>query len=73
MLEYAQRAISTPGMRDGLFWASAPDEPPSPFGPFIAEISALLAGKEVGDAYRGYYYRVLTGRPSTPQGAPTTM
>ena len=70
VLEYAQRAISTPGTRDGLFWASAPDEPPSPFGPFIAEISALLAGKEVGDAYRGYYYRVLTGQTEhAPGGA----
>ena len=47
--EYAQRVISAPGERDGLYWASAPDEPPSPFGPFIAEVSALLEGKERGD------------------------
>jgi Protein of unknown function (DUF2950) len=59
VLEYAQRLISAPGERDGLFWASAPGEPASPFGPFIAEISALLEGKERGDPYRGYYYRVL--------------
>jgi hypothetical protein len=59
VLEYAQRVVSTAGERDGLFWASAPGEPVSPFGPFIAEISALLAGKELGDPYRGYYYRVL--------------
>jgi hypothetical protein len=59
VLEYAQRVISTPGERDGLYWASGPDEPASPFGPFIAEISALLEGKELGDPYRGYYYRVL--------------
>ncbi|MGH6900656.1 MAG: DUF2950 domain-containing protein [Geminicoccaceae bacterium] len=59
VLEYAQRVISTNGQRDGLYWASAPGEPVSPFGPFIAEISALLEGKELGDPYRGYYYRVL--------------
>jgi hypothetical protein len=59
VLEYAQRVISTAGERDGLFWASAPGEPASPFGPFIAEISALIQGKELGDPYRGYYYRVL--------------
>jgi hypothetical protein len=59
VLEYAQRVISTAGERDGLFWASAPGEPVSPFGPFIAEISMLLQGKELGDPYRGYYYRVL--------------
>jgi Protein of unknown function (DUF2950) len=59
VLEYAQRVISTAGERDGLFWASAPGEPPSPFGPFIAEISVFIQGKELGDPYRGYYYRVL--------------
>jgi Protein of unknown function (DUF2950) len=59
VLEYAQRVISSAGEKDGLFWASAPGEPASPFGPFVAEISALLAGKELGDPYRGYYYRVL--------------
>jgi hypothetical protein len=59
VLEYAQRVISTAGQRDGLYWASAPGEPVSPFGPFIAEISMLLEGKELGDPYRGYYYRVL--------------
>jgi hypothetical protein len=70
VLEYAQRVISAPGERDGLYWASAPGEPVSPFGPFIAEISALLEGKEVGDAYRGYYYRVLTGQTEhAPGGA----
>jgi hypothetical protein len=70
VLEYAQRVISTAGEMDGLFWASAPDEPASPFGPFIAEISALLVGKELGDPYRGYYYRVLNGQTEhAPGGA----
>jgi hypothetical protein len=70
VLEYAQRVISTPGQRDGLYWASAPGEPVSPFGPFIAEISMLLEGKELGDPYRGYYYRVLKGQTEhAPGGA----
>jgi hypothetical protein len=70
VLEYAQRVVSTAGERDGLYWASAPGEPVSPFGPFIAEISALLEGKAVGDAYRGYYYRVLKEQTeSAPGGA----
>ena len=70
VLEYAQRVISTPGQRDGLYWASAPGEPVSPFGPFIAEISALIQGKELGDPYRGYYYRVLKGQTEhAPGGA----
>jgi Protein of unknown function (DUF2950) len=70
VLEYAQRVISTSGERDGLYWASAPGEPVSPFGPFIAEISMLLEGKELGDPYRGYYYRVLKGQTEhAPGGA----
>jgi Protein of unknown function (DUF2950) len=70
VLEYAQRVISTAGERDGLYWASAPGEPVSPFGPFIAEISMLLEGKELGDPYRGYYYRVLKGQTEhAPGGA----
>jgi Protein of unknown function (DUF2950) len=70
VLEYAQRMISAAGERDGLFWASAPGEPASPFGPFIAEISALVEGKELGDPYRGYYYRVLKGQTEhAPGGA----
>jgi hypothetical protein len=68
--EYAQRVLSTSGERDGLYWASAPGEPVSPFGPFIAEISVLLQGKELGDPYRGYYYRVLKGQTEhAPGGA----
>jgi Protein of unknown function (DUF2950) len=69
VLEYAQRVISTPGQRDGLYWASAPGEPVSPFGPFIAEISALIQGKELGDPYRGYYYRVLKGQTEHAPGS----
>jgi hypothetical protein len=70
VLEYAQRVISTAGQRDGLYWASAAGEPVSPFGPFIAEISMLLEGKELGDSYRGYYYRVLKGQTEhAPGGA----
>jgi Protein of unknown function (DUF2950) len=68
VLEYAQRVISSGGERDGLFWASAPGEPVSPFGPFIAEISALIEGKELGDPYRGYYYRVLKGQTERAPG-----
>jgi Protein of unknown function (DUF2950) len=68
VLEYAQRVISAAGEQDGLFWASAPGEPASPFGPFIAEISALIEGKEVGDPYRGYYYRVLKGQTEQAPG-----
>jgi hypothetical protein len=33
---YARRLFSTPGQRDGLFWPTTADEPPSPLGPLAA-------------------------------------
>ena len=38
-LEYAQKFVSTPGKRDGLYWPDAPDEE-SPIGPFVTKENA---------------------------------
>lgn len=62
VLQYAQKIVSTPGRRDGLYW---PDEAAvegevSPFGPLVAEGADYLKGHVVGDPYRGYYFRILT-------------
>ena len=38
--EYAQRLMSTPGKRDGLYWQTGPDEPLSPLGPLVARAQA---------------------------------
>jgi hypothetical protein len=60
---YARRLFSTPGQRDGLFWPTAPDEPPSPLGPFAAAASAGgYAQPRPGDApqpFRGYLFRIV--------------
>ena len=40
LAEYAQKFISTPGMHDGLYWETTPDEDPSPLGPLVAEARA---------------------------------
>jgi hypothetical protein len=56
---YAQRMISSPGRKDGLYWPADGDE--SPFGELAAEASA--EGYKVGASpqpYHGYYYRILT-------------
>jgi len=37
LAEYAEKFISTPGMHDGLYWETAPDEDPSPLGPLVAQ------------------------------------
>jgi hypothetical protein len=72
VLEYAQKIGSTPGKQDGLYWPADPDkgEEVSPFGPLIASAADYLKGHHVGDAYRGYHFRILTRQGhSAPGGA----
>ena len=37
LLQYAAKFMSTKGKRDGLYWATTADEPPSPLGPLLAQ------------------------------------
>ncbi len=60
---YAQKFKSTPGMKDGLYWASAENEPASPFGPLVAEAHAEGYVKNKAaepHPFHGYYFRILT-------------
>jgi hypothetical protein len=60
---FAQRAVSTPGKRDGLYWPTAPNAPESPLGPAFADARP-------GQAYHGYRYRLLTEQgKDAPGGA----
>ncbi len=60
---YAAKGLSTPGKRDGLYWASLPGEPESPLGPAFADARP-------GQPYHGYAFRILTAQgPSAPGGA----
>lgn len=66
---YAQRVVSSPGKKDGLFWRD--DRDPSPLGDLAAQASAegYRAG-EPAAPYHGYYYRILKGQgPDAPGGA----
>jgi len=71
--EYAQKFVSDPGKKNGLFWDTAPGEKLSPLGPAAAAAAAegytrSTTGKPV--PYHGYYYRILTAQsPSAPGGA----
>ena len=72
VLQYASKVGSTPGKRDGLFWEAdaAKGEEPSPLGPLVAESAAYLEGHKVGDAFRGYHFKILTRQgKSAPGGA----
>lgn len=71
-LAYARRFFSTPGQRDGLFWPTAEDEPPSPLGPLVAAASAGgYARPQPGDApqpLRGYVFRILESQGAAAPG-----
>ena len=63
VLEYATRGLSSPGKRDGLYWASLPGEPESPLG-------AEFADAKPGQPYHGYLYKILTAQgKDAPGGA----
>jgi hypothetical protein len=68
---YAQRIVSRPGKKDGLYWPPAPGEPESPLGEFAAK--AAFDGYRPGQQsipFHGYYYKVLTRQgASAPGGA----
>ena len=68
---YAQRIVSRPGTKDGLYWPAQSGEDESPLGEFAA--SAAAEGYRAGQQripYHGYYYKVLTRQgPNAPGGA----
>lgn len=67
---YAQRIISQPGKRDGLYWPSSQGDEASPLGEFVAQATAQ--GYRVGGGrtpYHGYYFKILTRQgPAAPGG-----
>jgi len=68
---YAQRFISQPGKKDGLYWPAAQGEEQSPLGELFADASR--EGYRTGQGrspYHGYYYKILTKQgPAAPGGA----
>ena len=74
---YAQRFISTPGKRDGLFWEVPEGGKPSPLGSLIAQERAegyTPGMAKSGEAkkrspYHGYFFRILKAQgPHAPGG-----
>jgi hypothetical protein len=64
---YAQRIVSSPGKKDGLFWRD--DGDPSPLGALAAQASA--EGYKLGEGpapYHGYYFRILKGQGTDAPG-----
>jgi len=70
MAVYAQRVVSSPGKKDGLYWPSEEGQQQSPLGEAVA--AASLRGYRVGsgEPFHGYYYKILTRQgPKAPGGA----
>ena len=72
IVQYAQKVLSDPYRRNGLYWEAGEGELPSPLGPFIAQ-AARKGYTKKGDKpipYHGYYFKILTRQgPNAPGGA----
>lgn len=69
--EYAQRFLSSPGKKDGLYWETGEDQKPSPLGSLIAEArSEGYKSPTARTPYHGYYFKLLTRQgPNAAGGA----
>jgi hypothetical protein len=68
---YAQRIVSSPGKKDGLYWPAAAGEQQSPLGETAAAASTQGYALDGGGApYHGYYFKILTRQgPAAAGGA----
>jgi len=60
VLEYAQLIKSDEGAQNGLYWEAKDGEELSPFGPLVADAKEHLDGRQPGDPFKGYYFKILT-------------
>ena len=66
VLQYAQKIISSPGKKDGLYWEGAPENlVPKAF----ADASAAMAAEgKKPEPYHGYYFRILKAQGPDAEG-----
>ena len=71
VLAYAQKFMSSPGKRDGLYWKTKAGETPSPLGPLVVDASSegYRLNKSGPMPYHGYLYRMLKGQGAAAGGA----
>jgi hypothetical protein len=72
--EYAQKLMSSPGKKDGLYWQTQQGQQPSPLGSLVAV--AFLEGYTASatpkdrQPYHGYYFKILTRQGAHAPGGP---
>jgi hypothetical protein len=66
---YAQRFISQPGRKDGLYWPTTAGEPASPLGDLFVQASnegyRVSGGQQ---PFHGYFYKILTAQGAAAPG-----
>lgn len=65
---YAQRIVSHPGTKDGLYWPSEAGGIESPIGEAVAAAASQGYRPGSGEPFHGYYYKVLTGQGPAAKG-----
>src|SRR5262245_60404401 len=74
VLKYAQRLVSTPGTKDGLYWPPDVDGELSPLGPLVASAQEEGYGKHLAETnaapqpFHGYFFKILTRQGKNPPG-----
>jgi hypothetical protein len=67
---YAQRIVSSPGKKDGLYWPTSGNEKPSPLGEAVADATQRGYRPGAGEPYHGYRFKILLSQgPTAPGGA----
>lgn len=65
---FAQRLISSPGKRDGLYWEAKEGEEESPLGPLVAQAASEGYANADLSPFHGYYFKVLKGQGKHAEG-----
>lgn len=72
VLAYAQKFLSDPGKKNGLFWKAKQGDEQSPLGPLVGAAQEKgYTGKQSEDKpvpYHGYYYRILKAQGKNAKG-----
>jgi hypothetical protein len=67
--QYAQRIFSSPGKKDGLYWANNDGTPGGPVSEPVARAIEEGYSPGVRTGFHGYYFKVLKGQgPAAPLG-----
>jgi len=67
--QYAQRIISSPGKKDGLYWRNPDGSAGGPISENIAKAIEEGYNVDAKTAYHGYYFKILKGQgPAAPLG-----